>query len=130
MSTPGPFPAFVVACGEEASDPLVSHEGRVVRVDQLAASGHLDHQDEDLAAVASLGVEVWRYGMPWRLTEPEPGVHDWSLWDRALAACDRPSINSSQVEDRRSLQDRRRGRRPPKDMVEPSRAKRFARFSV
>jgi hypothetical protein len=92
MSTPGPFPAFVVACGEEASDPLVSHEGRVVRVDQLAASGHLDHQDEDLAAVASLGVEVWRYGMPWRLTEPEPGVHDWSLWDRALAACDRHGL--------------------------------------
>lgn len=92
MASPGPFAEFVVACGEEASDPLVLHEGAVVRVDQLAASAHLDHQDEDLAAIAGLGVTVWRYGMPWRLTEPEPGVHDWTLWDRALAACERHGL--------------------------------------
>ena len=65
----------------------MSHEGREVRVDELAASGHLDHQDDDLASVAGLGVRVWRYGMPWRLTELAPGVYDWSLWDRALTAC-------------------------------------------
>ncbi|MBX3314680.1 MAG: family 1 glycosylhydrolase [Actinobacteria bacterium] len=82
------FPAFAVACGEEASDPWVLHDGAPVRVDELARSGHLDHLDDDLAAVAALGVQVWRYGMPWRLTEPEPGVFDWSLWDRALAACE------------------------------------------
>lgn len=64
----------------------------MVRVDELTASGHLDHQDDDLAAVASLGIDVWRYGMPWRLTEPESGVYDWSLWDRALAACDRHGL--------------------------------------
>jgi beta-glucosidase/6-phospho-beta-glucosidase/beta-galactosidase len=86
------FPAFAVACGEEASDPTVLHDGAVVRVDELAASGHLAHQDEDLAAVADLGVAWWRYGMPWRLTEPEPGVYDWSLWDRAFAACDRHGL--------------------------------------
>ena len=86
------FPDFVVSCGEEASDPLVLHDGREVRVDELAASGHLDHLDEDLAAVAGLGVRVWRYGMPWRLTEPEPGVYDWTLWDRALAACERHGL--------------------------------------
>ena len=68
------FPDFAVACGEEASDPLVWHDGREVRVDELAASRHLEHQDVDLAAVSSLGVHWWRYGMPWRLTEPEPGV--------------------------------------------------------
>lgn len=92
MDARGPFAEFVVACGEEASDPLVLHEGRVVRVDQLAASRHLDLQDEDLAAVAGLGVRVWRYGMPWRLTEPEPGVYDWSWWDRALAVCERHGL--------------------------------------
>ena len=82
------LPDFVVACGEEASDPLVLHDGHEVRVDELAASEHLAHQDEDLAAVAGLGVRWWRYGMPWRLVEPEPGVYDWTLWDRALAACE------------------------------------------
>lgn len=87
------FPAFAVACGEEGSDPLVLHEGRVVRVDQYRASGHLERLDADLADVAGLGVKVWRYGMPWRLTEPEPGVYDWTLWDRALEACRRHGLD-------------------------------------
>ena len=86
------FPDFAVACGEEASDPTVLFEGREVRVDELAASAHLSHQDRDLAAVAGLGVRWWRYGMPWRLTEPAPDIYDWSLWDRALAACERHGL--------------------------------------
>lgn len=86
------FPPFAVACGEEGSDPLVWHEGREVRVDEYAASGHLDRLDDDLADVAGLGVEVWRYGMPWRMTEPEPGVYDWELWDRAFRACERHGL--------------------------------------
>lgn len=86
------FPAFVVACGEEGSDPLVLHEGREVRVDEYAASGHLDCQDDDLAAVAGLGVRWWRYGMPWRLVESAPGNYDWTLWDQALAACERHGL--------------------------------------
>ncbi len=86
------FPDFAVACGEEASDPLVAHEGRLVRVDELAASGHLARQDADLGDVAGLGVRVWRYGMPWRLVETAPGEYDWTLWDRAFAACDRAGL--------------------------------------
>ena len=61
---PADFPSFAVACGEEGSDPLVRHDGRIVRVDEYASSGHLAHLDADLAAVAGLGVTVWRYGMP------------------------------------------------------------------
>lgn len=86
------FPDFAVACGEEGSDPLVFHDGRVVRVDEFARSGHLDRMDDDLAAVAALGVRVWRYGMPWRLIERAPGAYDWTLWDRALAACARHGL--------------------------------------
>jgi beta-glucosidase len=86
------FPDFAVACGEEASDPTVLHAGAVVRVDELAASDHLRRQDGDLADVAGLGVRLWRYGMPWRLTEPDPGRYDWTLWDRAFAACDRAGL--------------------------------------
>jgi hypothetical protein len=86
------FPDSAVACGEEASDPLVLHGGREVRVDELAASGHLEHLDSDLADVARLGVRWWRYGLPWRLTEPAPGEYDWTLWDRALAACERHGL--------------------------------------
>ena len=86
------FPDFAFACGEEASDPVVLHEGARVRVDELAKSGHLARQDTDLAAVAALGVRVWRYGMPWRLVERAPGDYDWSLWDRALDACARHGL--------------------------------------
>jgi len=86
------FPDFVVSCGEEGSDPLVLHDGEVVRVDEFARSGHLEHMDDDLAAVAGLGVQIWRYGMPWRLTEPAPGEYDWTLWDRALRACERHGL--------------------------------------
>ena len=46
------FPEFAVACGEEGSDPLVLHDGQVVRVDQYRASAHLEHLDADLADVA------------------------------------------------------------------------------
>lgn len=87
------FPSFAVACGEEGSDPLVLHEGQVVRVDQYRASSHLEHLDSDLFDVAGLGVKVWRYGMPWRETETAPGVFDWTLWDRALEACRRHGLD-------------------------------------
>ncbi len=86
------FPAFAVAVGEEGSDPLVFHDGKMVRVDEYAASGHYAHMDSDLAAVAARGVRVWRYGMPWRLAEPSPGVYDWTLWDKALDACRRHGL--------------------------------------
>ena len=50
-------------------------------------SGHYTHVDDDLRSIAALGVRIVRYGVPWRLTEPEPGHYDWTLWDRALARC-------------------------------------------
>jgi hypothetical protein len=86
------FPEFAWASGEEASDPWVEHEGRKIRVDELARSGHVGRLESDLADVASLGIRVWRYGMPWRLTEPTPGRYDWALWNRALAACERQGL--------------------------------------
>lgn len=82
------FPDFAWGSGEESSDPLVPFEGEVVRVDELASTGHLEHMEGDLADAASLGITAWRYGMPWRLTERSPGEYDWALWDRALAGCE------------------------------------------
>ncbi|MGD0313775.1 MAG: family 1 glycosylhydrolase [Acidimicrobiales bacterium] len=90
MSTAGDedaFPAFAWAVGEEGSDPLVLADGVPYRQDQFAQSGHYSHTDDDLRSIAALGVTIVRYGVPWRLTEPEPGRYDWTLWDRALAGC-------------------------------------------
>ena len=81
------FPPFAWAVGEEGSDPWVLADGVPYRHDQFAQSGHDADTDDDLRSIAELGVRVVRYGAPWRLTEPEPGHYDWTLWDRALAAC-------------------------------------------
>lgn len=86
------FPDFCWAVGEESSDPLVRKGGQLHRIDQLGQSGHLERQDSDLADVAALGVRVVRYGMPWRQVEVAPGTFDWTLWDRALAACERHGL--------------------------------------
>lgn len=87
MVDPNEFPDFVWSIGEEGSDPVVMRQGERYRQDQFAESGHDKHMEDDLAAIADLGVRVVRYGTPWRLAEPEPGVYDWSIWDRAFAAC-------------------------------------------
>lgn len=81
------FPEFAWASGEESSDPLVLFEGETVRVDELETTGHLERLESDLRDVADLGVEVFRYGMPWRRTEIAPSTYDWSMWDRALDGC-------------------------------------------
>lgn len=85
------FPDWVWAVGEESSDPLVHVDGpdgrrRTTRVDQLGASGHLDHVSADCRSVAAVGATTLRYGIPWQRTEVADGVYDWSLWDRSLAA--------------------------------------------
>jgi beta-glucosidase len=81
------FPDFAWVVGEEGSDPLVLADGVPFRQDQFAQSGHYSHVDDDLGSIAALGVRIVRYGVPWRLTELEPGHYDWTLWDRALAGC-------------------------------------------
>lgn len=86
------FDDFVWSVGEEGSDPIVGVDGRNVRHDQFAQSGHYDNQLRDLQDIADLGVRVVRYGTPWRFAEPAPGVYDWSHWDRALAACARAEL--------------------------------------
>jgi hypothetical protein len=81
------FPDFAWAVGEEGSDPLVLADGVPYRQDQFAQSGHYSHVDDDLRSIAALGITIVRYGVPWRLSEPEPGRYDWTIWDRALARC-------------------------------------------
>jgi len=88
MANEASFPDFVWSIGEEGSDPIVMRQGERYRQDQFVASGHDRHVEADLRAIADLGVQVVRYGSPWRLAEPEPGVYDWSGWDLALAACE------------------------------------------
>src|SRR5688572_28533531 len=100
--TPRPAPAgewtvagqpFYWMVGEESSDPVVTFEGRRVRVDQMESTGHFARVEEDLAYIASVGASHVRYGINWRRVQPDGArTFDWTLWDRALAGCERAGL--------------------------------------
>ena len=81
------FPAFVWPSAKKDPIPWSWATENPYRQDQFAESGHYAPTDDDLRSIAALGVKVVRYGAPWRLSEPERGRFDWTLWDRALAGC-------------------------------------------
>ncbi len=78
---------FIWSVGEEASDPWVIKDQQPFRINQLELSNHLNNQDADLKSVAELGIQYFRYGMPWKDIEKQPKNYDWVLWDRAFEAC-------------------------------------------
>ncbi|MCR4401631.1 MAG: family 1 glycosylhydrolase [Firmicutes bacterium] len=54
------------------------------RLDLYELQHHYDMWKEDLDLVGELGVKVMRYGVPWYLVNPSPGLYDWSFTDRVL----------------------------------------------
>ncbi|MDP1803532.1 MAG: hypothetical protein Q8K72_00040, partial [Acidimicrobiales bacterium] len=59
-------PPFYWMVGEESSDPVVTFDGRRVRVDQRESTGHLARIEGDLADFAAVGATHVRYGINWR----------------------------------------------------------------
>jgi beta-glucosidase/6-phospho-beta-glucosidase/beta-galactosidase len=53
-------------------------------LDEYELSGHYDHWREDIDAIASLGVDSIRWGLPWYRVEPAPGKWDWSWTDEVI----------------------------------------------
>lgn len=51
-------------------------------LDEYELTQHYSHWREDLDLVAESGAEFVRWGVPWYLVEPEPGVFDWSWIDQ------------------------------------------------
>ncbi|SDG46662.1 family 1 glycosylhydrolase [Microbacterium pygmaeum] len=52
------------------------------RLDEYELTQHYSHWREDLDLVAESGAEFVRWGVPWYLVEPEPGLFDWSWTDQ------------------------------------------------
>ena len=93
MPDPLTDPPFYWMVGEESSDPLVTFEGRRVRIDQMSSTGHLDRVEDDLADVRSVGASHVRYGINWRRVQAGgPRDFEWALWDQGLAACERAGL--------------------------------------
>lgn len=55
------------------------------KLDEYELTQHYSHWREDLDLVAESGAEFVRWGVPWYLVEPEPGVFDWSWTDQVAA---------------------------------------------
>ena len=53
-------------------------------LDEHVLTDHASHVAEDVATVARLGATALRYGLSWPVTNPEPGVFDWTAADRAV----------------------------------------------
>ena len=54
------------------------------RLDEYELIGHYDRWKDDIDLIASLGVKVIRYGVPWYRINPSPGRWDWKWADLPL----------------------------------------------
>ncbi len=61
---------------------LATRTGRVL--DEYELTQHYRFWRTDLALAAALGVRFMRYGFPWHILNPAPGVFDWSWPDEVL----------------------------------------------
>jgi beta-glucosidase/6-phospho-beta-glucosidase/beta-galactosidase len=75
---------FIWAAGIE--NTAIAHPdprtGRIL--DEFDLTEHYDRWEEDMALMADLGVSHARYGIPWHLVNPRPGVFNWRWADRVL----------------------------------------------
>jgi beta-glucosidase/6-phospho-beta-glucosidase/beta-galactosidase len=84
---------FMFATGIENSYPTIAGpDGRPLRVDQMALSGHYDRWREDFGLVRELGIEYLRYGPPYYRAHVAPGRYDWSFADETFNELNRLGI--------------------------------------
>lgn len=88
-----PFMPFLFATGIENSYPtILSRDGRLQRVDEMAKTGHYDRWREDFGLVRELGLEYLRWGPPYYRVHLGPDRYDWAFADEALAELQRLAI--------------------------------------
>jgi beta-glucosidase/6-phospho-beta-glucosidase/beta-galactosidase len=76
--------AFVWATGIEDTFVFEPHKvtGRIL--DEYELTHHYERWREDLDLMATLGVPMARYGIPWYRIQLQPNVWDWTFADRTL----------------------------------------------
>jgi beta-glucosidase len=64
---------------------ILEPEARTQRtLDEYELTGHYERWREDIDAAASLGIDSLRWGLPWHLVSPKPGIWDWSWTDAVI----------------------------------------------
>jgi beta-glucosidase/6-phospho-beta-glucosidase/beta-galactosidase len=81
------------ATGIENSYPVITHEGRRTRVDEMEACRHYEHWRTDFDLVQWLGITYLRYGPPLYRTWRGSGVYDWSFADETFAELKKRDIS-------------------------------------
>ena len=85
--------SFSFCTGIENSAPVIAGpDGRPLRIDQMAASGHDRRWREDFHLVQELGLRCLRYGPCYHRTHLGPGHYDWSFADETFAELRRLGI--------------------------------------
>lgn len=78
---------FLFATGIENSYPTIAgKDGKQIRVDEMAKTGHYECWKEDFQLTQELGIEFLRYGPPYYKTHIGPGRYDWSFADETFHA--------------------------------------------
>lgn len=78
---------FIFCTGIENSYPVITtSEGKRVRRDGMAMSGHYHHWRHDFKLVKELGIEFLRYGPPYYKCHLGPMRYDWSWANKTFPA--------------------------------------------
>jgi len=85
--------SFSFCTGIENSAPVITgSDGKPLRIDQMAASGHDKRWREDFHLVHALGIRCLRYGPQYYATHVGPGQYDWAFADETFAELRRLGI--------------------------------------
>ncbi|HEY9595520.1 MAG TPA: family 1 glycosylhydrolase, partial [Spirochaetia bacterium] len=76
---------FLWAGGIEDTFIVDPHAGTGKTLDEYELIGHYGKWKGDLRAVASLGIDALRWGIPWHRVEPSPGSFSWEWVDDVLS---------------------------------------------
>jgi beta-glucosidase/6-phospho-beta-glucosidase/beta-galactosidase len=93
LSAPNLARSFIFCTGIENSAPIIAGpDGKPLRIDQMAASGHYQRWREDFQLVCDLGLRCLRYGPPYYRTHVGPGRYDWTFADETFTELRRLGI--------------------------------------
>jgi hypothetical protein len=73
----------------ENSDFMRSNDNGLYRMDEVSLIRHDEFLDTDYQLLADIGCKGVRDAARWLLTNPSPGVYDWTWMDRIVDAADR-----------------------------------------
>jgi len=86
------MPQFMFATGIENSYPTIEWQGKTIRQDEMAKTGHYRHWRDDFGLLPELGIRYLRYGPPYYSVHTGADRYDWSFTDETFHALEQRNI--------------------------------------